>query len=94
MALAASDYPKVRIVVEGPGAPFTLVGPVTKTKYGRHKAGDVVWVYAVDAEANPEMFVPAGPEIDSVETKLPMSPEEVRPPAPQPKKSRKTKNVA
>lgn len=71
-----SDYPKRRVLFKGPIAEVSLVGSVTKIKYGRHKDGDIIWVHTLDAQAEPERFV-APPQEETVED-LPKAPEDVR----------------
>jgi hypothetical protein len=71
-----SDYPKRRVLFKGPLAEVSLVGSVTKIKYGRHKDGDILWVHTLDAQAEPERFV-APPQEETVED-LPKAPEDVR----------------
>ena len=76
VTMGMAEYPKRRVLFKGPVAEVSLVGQVTKIKYGRHKDGDIIWVHALDAQASPEMFV-SPPAEESVED-LPKTPEDIR----------------
>lgn len=75
-SIQMSDYPKRRVVFKGPLAEVSLVGEVTKIKYGRHKDGDILWVHTLDAQASPESF--AAPPAEETVEDLPVTPEDVR----------------
>lgn len=72
-----ADYPKVQVQIHGATAAVQIVGPATRFKYGRHKAGDIIWIHKADAAADPERFVPVTSAKESL-TGVPQSPDEVR----------------
>lgn len=79
----SGDYGKVRARYNGAMGNHRVIGLATKTRYGRHKRGDVFWVHRDDVSAHPEMFTVMGDEL-SVSALLPKTPDDLRLDFPEP----------
>jgi hypothetical protein len=73
----SGEYGKVRVRYNGPIGNHRVVGLATRTKYGRHKRGDVFWVQREDVEANPDVFIVLGDDL-SIAARLPKTPDDLR----------------
>ena len=48
----------IRVEYNGPAAPHTVRGIITQQNYGRRSAGDMFYIWKVDQQAQPDLFVP------------------------------------
>lgn len=74
-ASGQEDNSMIRIEYNGPAGSMMVIGPATRQSYGRRQGGDIFYVYTVDAQAQPDRFVPvAEPTAEIMATSIPEAP--------------------
>jgi hypothetical protein len=77
----AKPYPKVLAQYNGPAAAHMIIGLATKTKYGRRKRGDTLYIYPEDIDADPTRWTVVEKQpVQSDALGLPKTPDELRKP--------------